>query len=45
MFGRAQRLVAALAVSGPANRLTLKKMKEHAPALMEAARRMGKMLK
>ncbi|SCW61491.1 transcriptional regulator, IclR family [Paenibacillus tianmuensis] len=45
IFGRAQRLVAALAVSGPANRLTLKKMKEHAPALMEAARRMGKMLK
>lgn len=45
IFGRAQRLVAALAVSGPANRLTLKKMKEHAPVLMEAARRMGKMLK
>ncbi|NOU93507.1 helix-turn-helix domain-containing protein [Paenibacillus sp. LMG 31456] len=39
------RLVAALAVSGPSNRLTLEKMKEHAPVLMEAARRMGKMLK
>ncbi|TDF97289.1 IclR family transcriptional regulator [Paenibacillus piri] len=40
----AHRLVAALAVSGPSNRLTLEKMKEHAPILMEAARRMGKML-
>ncbi|ALS24216.1 MULTISPECIES: IclR family transcriptional regulator [Paenibacillus] len=45
IFGRAQRLVAALAVSGPSNRLTLEMMKEHAPILMEAARRMGKMLK
>jgi len=41
----AHRLAAALAVSGPSNRLTLEKMREHAPVLMEAARRMGKMLK
>ncbi|WP_282939380.1 IclR family transcriptional regulator [Paenibacillus sp. RC67] len=40
----AHRLVAALAVSGPSNRLTVEKMKEHAPVLMEAARRMGKMV-
>lgn len=45
IFGRGQRLVAALAVSGPSNRLTVEMMKEHAPLLMEAARRMGKMLK
>jgi len=42
---RTHRLVAALAVSGPSNRLTLEKMKEHAPVLMEAASRMGKMVK
>ncbi|OXM84957.1 IclR family transcriptional regulator [Paenibacillus rigui] len=45
IFNRAHRLVASLAVSGPSNRLTLEKMMEHAPVLMEAARRMGKMLK
>ncbi|MDF2960421.1 MAG: IclR family transcriptional regulator [Paenibacillus sp.] len=45
ILNRSQRLVASLAVSGPSNRLTLEKMKEHAPVLMEAARRMGKMLK
>ncbi|MGG2198070.1 IclR family transcriptional regulator [Paenibacillus validus] len=45
IFDRAQRLVAALAVSGPSNRLTVEKMKEQAPLLMETARRMGKMLK
>ncbi|MBP1157528.1 MULTISPECIES: IclR family transcriptional regulator [unclassified Paenibacillus] len=45
IFGRGQRLAAALAVSGPSNRLTVEMMKEHAPLLMEAARRMGKMLK
>ncbi|MCI3920599.1 IclR family transcriptional regulator [Paenibacillus sp. TRM 82003] len=39
------RLAAALAVSGPSNRLDLEKMREIAPALIEAARRMGKMLK
>ncbi|SDE63601.1 transcriptional regulator, IclR family [Paenibacillus sp. UNCCL117] len=45
IFDRSHRLAAALALSGPSNRLTVEKMKEHAPALMEAARRMGKMLK
>jgi DNA-binding IclR family transcriptional regulator len=39
------RLAAALAVSGPANRLTLELMQEQAPLIMEAARRMGTMLK
>ncbi len=45
IFNRAGRLVAALSVSGPANRLTPEKMKEYAPRLMEAAKRMGQMLK
>ncbi|PYI50676.1 IclR family transcriptional regulator [Paenibacillus flagellatus] len=45
IFNRAHKLVAALAVSGPSNRLTLEKMKEHAPQIIEAATRMGKMLK
>lgn len=39
------RLVAALAVSGPANRLTLEEMQAQAPLIMEAARRMGTMLR
>ncbi|MNH93543.1 Transcriptional regulator KdgR [compost metagenome] len=39
------RLVAALAVSGPANRLTLELMQEQAPMIVESARRMGTMLK
>jgi DNA-binding IclR family transcriptional regulator len=45
ILGRGGKLVAALAVSGPANRLTLEKMQEHAPLIMESARRMGTMLK
>ncbi|PZE19739.1 IclR family transcriptional regulator [Paenibacillus xerothermodurans] len=45
ILNRSHRLVAALAVSGPSNRLTPEKMKAHAPVLMEAARRMGTMLK
>ncbi|WP_248929751.1 IclR family transcriptional regulator [Paenibacillus hamazuiensis] len=45
ILNRAHRLVAALAVSGPANRLTPDMMKAHAPLLMEAARRMGTMVK
>lgn len=44
IFNRSHKLVAALAVSGPSNRLTLEKMKEHAPAIIGAASRMGKML-
>ncbi|MEI7025885.1 IclR family transcriptional regulator [Paenibacillus sp. y28] len=45
IFNRAGQLVAALAVSGPANRLTPDSMREHAPEIMEAARRMGQMMK
>lgn len=45
IFGRGQRLVSALAVSGPSNRLTTKKMNSLAPLLLETARHMGKMLK
>jgi DNA-binding IclR family transcriptional regulator len=45
IYNRQHKLAAALAVSGPSNRLTLEKMKEHAPDIIEAANRMGKMLK
>ena len=44
IFNRSGRLVAALAVSGPANRLTPAVMRKYAPMVMEAARRMGTML-
>lgn len=44
VFNRAGKLVAALSVSGPSNRLTPKLMKERAPLIMEAARRMGTLL-
>lgn len=39
------RLIAALGVSGPANRLDEPRIREIAPMVMEAARRMGKMMK
>lgn len=45
IFNRPHKLVAALAVSGPANRLTVEKMCEQAPVVMEFAARMGKMLR
>lgn len=45
IFNRSQRLAAALAVSGPSNRLTAERMRELTPLLMEFAARMGKMLK
>ncbi|GIQ69188.1 IclR family transcriptional regulator [Xylanibacillus composti] len=45
ILNRSGRLVAALSVSGPANRLTVDKMKEHAEVIKEAAVRMGKMVK
>jgi DNA-binding IclR family transcriptional regulator len=45
ILARGGRRIAALAVSGPANRFTLEKMLEHAPLITEAARRMGTMLK
>jgi IclR family KDG regulon transcriptional repressor len=44
IFNRAGKLVAALAVSGPSNRLTPDVMRQHAPAIMEAAKRMGQLL-
>ncbi|WNQ12115.1 IclR family transcriptional regulator [Paenibacillus aurantius] len=45
IFDRDQQLVAALAVSGPSNRLTMEKMKEDAALIMQAAERMGKMFR
>jgi IclR family KDG regulon transcriptional repressor len=45
IFGRDGKLMASLAVSGPANRLTQSKMLEHVPLIMEAAHRMGTMLR
>ncbi|GIP41081.1 IclR family transcriptional regulator [Paenibacillus sp. J31TS4] len=45
VFNRAGKLVAAVAVSGPANRLTPERMQEAAPDVLETAGRMGKMLK
>ncbi len=45
IFNRSHKLADALAVSGPANRLTLERMKEHAPLIIEAANRMGKMVR
>ncbi len=44
IFNRAGKLVAALSVSGPSNRLTPDRMHEHAPAIIEAAHRMGTIL-
>lgn len=44
IFNRSGKLVAALAVSGPSNRLTPDVMQQHLPAIMEAARRMGTLL-
>ncbi|WP_400162854.1 IclR family transcriptional regulator [Brevibacillus sp. TJ4] len=45
IFNRNGQLVAAIAASGPSNRLTLEKMGEYAPYILEAAYRMGKMMK
>jgi IclR family KDG regulon transcriptional repressor len=45
IFNRSGQIFAALAVSGPVNRLTQEKMKEIAPQVLEAANRMGKMIK
>jgi IclR family KDG regulon transcriptional repressor len=44
IFNRSGKLVAALAVSGPSNRLTPEAMLQHAPAIMDAAKRMGTLL-
>lgn len=45
IFNRNGQLVAAIAASGPSNRLTPEKMKEYAPFIKEAAYRMGKMMR
>ncbi|MBO8165209.1 MAG: IclR family transcriptional regulator [Brevibacillus sp.] len=45
IFDRFGKIVAALAVSGPSNRLTFEKMREISGPVMEAAWRMGKMIK
>lgn len=45
IFDRDNKLIAALSVSGPANRLTMEKMQEYADTVMEAGRRMGKMIR
>lgn len=45
IFNRSQRLIAALSVSGPSNRFTVEEMRAQAPLIMEAAHRMGTMLK
>lgn len=45
IFNRNGQLIAAIAASGPSNRLTQEKMKQYAPYIMEAAYRMGKMMK
>ncbi len=45
IFNRQGKIVAALSVSGPANRLTPEKMTEIAGPVIESASRMGKMVK
>lgn len=45
IFNHSGELVAALSVSGPSSRLTARIMKEQAPDIMAAAKRMGKMVK
>ncbi len=45
VIDRAGRLVAALSVSGPASRWTEDQLKRHAPTVMEAAKRMSRMMK
>lgn len=44
LFHQNGKLAMALSVSGPSNRLTIAKMKENLPTMMEAARRMETML-
>lgn len=45
IFDRSGRLAAVLSISGPASRLTLERMREIAPVVMEASRLMGTMLR
>jgi len=44
IFNRSGKLAAALSVSGPSGRLTADMMREHAPTIIEAAKRMGMMM-
>jgi len=43
IFDRLGTMIAALSVSGPASRMKLATMRDYAPVMMEAARRMGTM--
>ncbi|MFD2615113.1 IclR family transcriptional regulator [Paenibacillus gansuensis] len=45
ILARTGRLAAVLAVSGPSSRMTPEVMKQQAPVIMEAAARMGKLMK
>lgn len=45
IYDRSHQLTAALSVSGPVSRLSMKKLREFAPLIIETAERMGKMLK
>ncbi len=45
IFNRSKQLVAALSVSGPSNRWTPENMKENAVRIIEAASRMGRMIR
>jgi len=45
IYNRTGQVVAALSVSGPANRLTADKMREQANIIMESARLMGRMIR
>ncbi|MFD2673574.1 IclR family transcriptional regulator [Marinicrinis sediminis] len=45
LFNRSNQLAASLSISGPANRLTMDKMREHARVLQETARKMGNMIR
>ncbi|WP_424767027.1 IclR family transcriptional regulator [Paenibacillus sp. sgz302251] len=44
IFDRTGKIAAALSVSGPASRLTMKTMNEYAPVVMASAKRLGIML-
>ncbi|WP_168121587.1 IclR family transcriptional regulator [Paenibacillus sp. HB172176] len=45
IFDRTGQLAAALSVSGPASRMTMEIMAQYAPVMIEAAKRMGTMIR
>lgn len=45
IFNQSGQLIAALSVSGPSNRLTAAKMEQYSQIIMDAAARMGKMMR